>query len=212
VMKGCGGYDNNLAMCDLDWDWCGVHVEELLVESWGCLKLETVSLILAECTRKSPIVEDEATQRWIARKVVDLHRQLKKLENLQVLELFWYFPYLERTSEWPEGMWCHPMGRTSKRVLAQVIPRHEQSLMGIEWTEFPRVRVEDEEILSRGYVVTDIGWSGSWRKVNVWGREERYESAEHEDEDEDEGDNEYQVYKSRLRHQRASKTKFKKFK
>lgn len=210
--KGWGGYEGDLEMCDLNWDGCGVHVEELLAEPWRCMKLETVSLILVECTRKSPRVEDEATQRRIARKVVDLHRQLKMLENLQVLELFWYFPYLERMGEWLEGTWYHPMGRTSKKLLAQAIPRHEQSLMGVEWTEFPRVEVEDVELLSRGYVVTDNGWSGSWRKANVWGQEERQELVEHEDEDEDEGDSEYQVYKSRLRRQRASKANFKKFK
>ncbi|KAI9242868.1 MAG: hypothetical protein BYD32DRAFT_402049 [Podila humilis] len=177
--KGWGGHDCYLEMCDLNWDRCGVHVEELLAEPWRCMKLETVSLILVECTRKSPREEDEATQRRIARKVVDLHRRLMMLENLQVLELFWYFPYLERMGEWLEGTWYHPMGRMSQKVLAHAIPRHEQSLMGVEWTEFPGVEVEN---------------------------------VEHEDEDEDEGGNEYQMYKSRLRHQRACKANFKKFK
>ncbi|KAG0012910.1 hypothetical protein BGZ81_001316 [Podila clonocystis] len=88
-----GWRPNGTRLWSLDSDRCGVHVDELLTQSWGCLKLERVSLILVECARRSPKVEDEATQRRIAKKVIEFHRQLKMLDNLQVLELFWYFPY-----------------------------------------------------------------------------------------------------------------------
>lgn len=211
--KGWGANDNDASrLWSLDWDRCGVHVDELLTLPWGCLKLERVSIILVECTRRSPRIEDEGTQRRIARKVIDFHRQLKMFDNLQVLELFWYFPYLEQMGVVPEDTWCHPLGRTSKKLLARAIPRHEQTLMGVEWTEYPRVEEVDEDILSRGYVVTDVGRSGSWQKANIWEEEERQEEGDDDEEEygnEDEG-GEYQVYKSRLRQQRESKAKFKK--
>ncbi|KAF9311187.1 hypothetical protein BG003_007684 [Podila horticola] len=215
--KGWGPNDNEASqLWSLDWGQCGVHVEELLAQPWGCLKLERVSIILVECTRRSPKVEDEATQRRVARKVIEFHRQLKMLDNLQVLELYWYFPYLEQMEVVPEDTWCHPMGQTSKKLLAQAIPRHEQTLMAVEWTEYPRLEEVDVDILQRGYVVTDIGWNGSWRKANVWKGEEMQEEGDEIGleqevyENDDEIGIEYQVYKSRLRHQRASKAKFKK--
>ncbi|KAG0022318.1 hypothetical protein BGZ82_011056 [Podila clonocystis] len=58
---------------------------------------------------RSPKVEDKATQRRTAKKVIEFHRQRKMLDILQVLELFWYFPYLEQMGMVPEDTWCHPM-------------------------------------------------------------------------------------------------------
>ncbi|KAG0097736.1 hypothetical protein BGZ93_002085 [Podila epicladia] len=213
--KGWGYPDNDTSrLWSLDWDQCGVHVDELLTQPWGCLKLERVSIIMVECARRSPRIEDEGAQRRIARKVIDFHRQLKLFDNLQVLELFWYFPYLEQAGVVPENTWYHPLGQTSKKLLARAIPRHEQTLMGVEWTEYPKVEEADVDILSRGYVVTDIGWSGSWRKANVWEKEERLEECDDEEEENGNEDKsgEYQMYKSRLRKQRESKAKFKKLK